>query len=158
MRDKRPVDELSIEELERILAIRKRDARQASLRGYEGSGRRVAPNIAPGDNAPVATPAVPVEIQPAPQPIIAPSVPAAAPDAYYEDEPRFEDELSARRQAARTPGVPTRSVVWNRALMLVEIAAVFGLVVLFVGLFQSLQSVTQVSADMQSQYQATTNT
>src|SRR5258708_23397743 len=157
MRDKRPVDELSIEELERILAIRKRDARQARLRGYEGSGRRVAPNIAPGDNTPVAAPAAPTESQPTAQPVIAPPVPAAAPDTYYEDEPRFEDELSARRQAARTPGVSKRGVVWNRALMLVAIAAAFGLVVLFVGLFQSLQSVTQVSADMQSQYQATAN-
>ncbi len=159
MRDKRPVDELSIEELERILAIRKREARQARLRGYEGSGRRVAPNIAPGDDLPpsVAAPAALAETQLAPQTVIAPLAPAAAPDTYYEDEPRFEDELSARRQAARTPGVSTRGVVWNRALMLVEIAAVFGLIMLFVGLFQSLQSVTQVSADMQSQYQATAN-
>jgi sortase A len=31
MRDKRPVDELSIEELERILAIRKREQRQQRL-------------------------------------------------------------------------------------------------------------------------------
>ena len=35
MRDKRPVDELSIEELERILAIRKREARLARLRRHE---------------------------------------------------------------------------------------------------------------------------
>ena len=33
MRDKRPVDELSIEELERVLAIRKREARLARLQG-----------------------------------------------------------------------------------------------------------------------------
>jgi hypothetical protein len=41
MRDKRPVDELSIEELERILAIRKREARLARLQTYDGKGRRV---------------------------------------------------------------------------------------------------------------------
>jgi hypothetical protein len=41
MRDKRPVDELSIEELERILRIRKREARLGRLRNYEG--RQVSP-------------------------------------------------------------------------------------------------------------------
>src|SRR5438046_2216330 len=102
MRDKRPVDELSIEELERILAIRKREARLARLRGYEGSGRRVAPNIAPGDNAPaiISAPAAPAESpssSPLPRPVVAPPVPAVAPDAYYENEPRFEDELNVQR-------------------------------------------------------------
>jgi hypothetical protein len=55
MRDKRPVDELSIEELERILAIRKREARMERLRHYEGNGRVVAPDapIARNPKAPV---------------------------------------------------------------------------------------------------------
>jgi sortase A len=39
MRDKRPVDELSIEELERILAVRKRESRLARARRYGEQGR-----------------------------------------------------------------------------------------------------------------------
>jgi sortase A len=42
MRDRRSVDDLSIEELERILAIKKRQAREDRMRRYEQSGRRVS--------------------------------------------------------------------------------------------------------------------
>jgi sortase A len=42
MRDRRSVDDLSIEELERILAIKKRQAREERMRRYERSGRRVS--------------------------------------------------------------------------------------------------------------------
>ena len=41
MRDRRSVDDLSIEELERILAIKKRQAREGRMRRYTQSGRRV---------------------------------------------------------------------------------------------------------------------
>ena len=41
MRDKRPVDELSIEELERILAIKKREERQKRLSRMQREGRMV---------------------------------------------------------------------------------------------------------------------
>lgn len=41
MRDRRSVDDLSIEELERILAIKKRQAREERMRRYERSGRRL---------------------------------------------------------------------------------------------------------------------
>lgn len=47
MRDKRPVDELSIDELERILAIRKREARLARLHEYGQQGR-----VLPVEHAP----------------------------------------------------------------------------------------------------------
>jgi hypothetical protein len=39
MRDKRPVDELSIEELERVLAIRRREDRQKQLQRMQRNGR-----------------------------------------------------------------------------------------------------------------------
>jgi sortase A len=42
MRDRRSIDDLSIEELERILAIRKRQAREERMRQYERSGRRLS--------------------------------------------------------------------------------------------------------------------
>ncbi len=39
MKDRRPVDELSVEELEQILAIKKREEREARLRKYRATGR-----------------------------------------------------------------------------------------------------------------------
>jgi len=45
MRDKRPVDELSIEELERILAIRKRELRLERAERYAGRRVQVPPAI-----------------------------------------------------------------------------------------------------------------
>ena len=41
MKDRRTVDELSVEELEHILAIKKRQAREATLRRLKGEGRLV---------------------------------------------------------------------------------------------------------------------
>jgi sortase A len=152
MRDKRPVDELSIEELERILAIRKREARLARLRRYEG--RRI--------NAPAVDATLeesePPEIAPQPpKPARLQKQPPAAP--VYEDDdstPRFEDELDARRSGQLRQGNPDWAKVWwNRLLLVVEIAAALGLVYLAYSLFQSLQEVTQVSANIQAQYQAT---
>ncbi|MFW5749121.1 MAG: hypothetical protein ACOCYT_05855, partial [Chloroflexota bacterium] len=46
MRDKRPVDELSVEELERILIIKKREARRAQIERIKRSGRMVEPGPA----------------------------------------------------------------------------------------------------------------
>ncbi|MDX2138254.1 MAG: sortase [Chloroflexota bacterium] len=55
MRDKRPVDELSIEELERILAIRKREARMQQMERMKRDGRVVVdtrkPKVAPETSA-----------------------------------------------------------------------------------------------------------
>jgi sortase A len=53
MRDRRSVDDLSIEELERILAIKKRQARRERIRRYERSGRRVDVPVALDDTDPV---------------------------------------------------------------------------------------------------------
>jgi sortase A len=168
MRDKRPVDELPIEELERILAIRKREARLARVRRYEG--RRVATGIEIED------------IDEAPEPVDdavddsadqksgeAAAVTTAAPSSvavpkdYYDGEPQFEDELDSwqrpepRRSSKRSTQGKPAAIIWNRALLVVEVAAVLGLIFLFVSLFQSLQSITETSASIQAQYQATAN-
>jgi len=76
MRDKRPVDELSIEELEKILAIRKREEREKRLDRMKRAGRVVgsetstAAAAAPGVQIPqipgVTIPAVPDMVAPAP--------------------------------------------------------------------------------------------
>ncbi|MEO0598854.1 MAG: hypothetical protein AAF126_22280, partial [Chloroflexota bacterium] len=54
MPDRRPVDELSIEELERVLSLKKREARQKNLRRMRTTGRVIdtSPQSAPQPVAP----------------------------------------------------------------------------------------------------------
>src|SRR5258708_25930537 len=97
MRDKRPVDELSIQELERILAIRKREARLSQLRRYEDAGRVVARDQKPLVNLPVEQAVPPPEQkQVVPEPQAAIDDEPALPDEYYETDPLFEEEDQAR--------------------------------------------------------------
>lgn len=128
MRDKRPVDELSIEELERILAVRKREARQERLRRYENQGRRL--------------PDITVAVEPTPPPQqheAAEHIPPVEPPITYDitDEvPRFEDdleeeiELVGRKQPGSNghqPGPRSRKK-FDRLLLGVEVLAVIGIV------------------------------
>ncbi|MCC7451402.1 MAG: sortase [Anaerolineae bacterium] len=162
MRDKRPVDELSIEELERILAIRKREARLARLRRYDGDGRRMAVPMVEEQPEPPTTNAGEPEAEAAPSPAVATPPadkpakprPAELPKAYYEDAPRFEDELDTR---PRREGKPKSQAAtwWNRLLLLVEVAAALGLIWLVVGLFQSLQVVNTTAETINREYQLT---
>ncbi|MCL4253775.1 MAG: hypothetical protein KJ043_08350, partial [Anaerolineae bacterium] len=46
-RDKRPVDELSIEELERVLTIRKREMREKQMARMKKTGRVLSTDVAP---------------------------------------------------------------------------------------------------------------
>ncbi len=150
MRDKRPVDELSIEELERILAVRKREARLARLRRYEG--RRLA---TPGGEEAVLDEAEPEPDTEAPAATEPPV--QAEPDIYDDGTPRFEDELDELRRGGPRKGQNRAAIWWNRLLLLVEVSAALGLVFLFVTLFESLQEISQTSANIQAQYQATAN-
>lgn len=169
MRDKRPVDELSIEELERILAIRKREQRQRQLRRLEQQGRRVRlPN-------PVAVPAQPVAPSPlapdddSPQeevtPILAHESPAASPvtvteaAAPLDGAPRFEDDLLSAQPVEKNRGdlaerSPFMRMVWNRTLLVVEILAVVGVVVIGVQMLQALQTLQDETAAIQADAQA----
>jgi sortase A len=162
MRDKRPVDELSIEELERILAIKKREARMARLRTHEGSARRLPapPPIEPVER--VAPEQAPVPTETRPTPPTPPPSPAVPVVAFEDDLPSFEDELDAQRARRLRPASPPptnprkrAALWWNRALTVVEIAAVMGLVALLVNLFQSFQSVQQKTASLQAELEAT---
>jgi sortase A len=164
MRDKRPVDELSIAELERILAIRKREARQAQFgrdqRRSIDERRIVTPHVQPlepaetsvetavgtADAEPIEAPQFEDELQatasPPPEPVV------------EEIEPRFEEDFAPRKKK-RVPPNPARAKLWNRTLLGVEIAAVLGLVLLFVALFASLQNLTRASNEIQVQAQQT---
>src|SRR6185436_10246280 len=137
MRDKRPVDELSIEELEKILAIRKREEREKRLDRMKRSGRVVgaeAATVATSPSAPI--PQIPGVTIPA-VPDVVMSATAASPvmsepmstRVGYSAAPQFEDE---HHSPARTED---RSRFWknfvNQSMFLVEALAVVGL--LFLG-------------------------
>lgn len=138
MRDKRSVNDLTIEELERILAIRKREARQERLRRFQTQGRRLA------DIPEVEEPSVP-GIEPQQHEAAHNLSPIEPPVTYdiTDDVPRFEDDLEpkpARRvQAVRQPASMTgpqptrRHAAWDKLLLLVEIAGVVGILAVLVG-------------------------
>jgi len=125
MPDRRNVDDLSIEELEHILAIKKRQAREATLRRLQGEGRIVDGELA-----------APREMlrRPAASAGEAPSEPIGARYRTLEIESRPE----SRSRRAR----PWRT--WrDRFLFLVEVGALIGLVLVIVGVEQTRQELNR---------------
>ncbi len=139
MRDKRSVDELSIEELERILAIRRRQDRQKKLERMKRSGRMVETPTNGGKQHPpvgaILAAEGPRTLQ-KPQPVTPQGLP------HFEDAPD-----------ALPPNDPDRDRFWkrfvNQALLLVEIAAVVGLVYLGYMMFQSIGTLERETASAQ---------
>jgi sortase A len=189
MRDRRPVDELSIEELERILAIRKREERQKRVNQLRSRGRVLdVPAAAP---QPVRTPVQvdePPARMPAPSPDPAqeeepalfpapslepmlmhamdggvpsplpkaapvPEAPAAARSqrtAPLDFDPSFEDELARSTEDDYPPEkIKRKGGIVNRLLLLVEIAAVAGLVFIGVNLLLTITKLETESAAAQ---------
>ena len=109
MPDRRTVDELSIEELETILAIRKRAAREARLKRLRAEGRVLN---------------VPESDAPAP-PITPPLESIAASPSYYHVSEVPEDD-KPRRRIHLFPGRRTIKTWRDRFLLLIEIGAVAG--------------------------------
>jgi len=145
MRDKRPVDELSIEELERILAVKKRAERQSKLKRMERSGRIVS------NGQSDAKLAVPPEGRPVGQPAPIASAPSAEKPipVVREAHPRFEDDaldefVEERREQSRF----WKSFV-NQSLLLVEVLAVVGLVVLGYNMLSAIGRLEQETASAQ---------
>lgn len=146
MRDKRPVDELSIEELERILAIKKREARQSQLQRMKRSGRIVAPEQK--QPAPVQAP-VPLVAPPntdVPAKSTPDDLPAELTIPETDAAPRFEDDPDAVVYDVEDSAAQDRA--WKRfvnfTLLLVEVAAVVGLV--FIS-FNLLNAITTLEAE-----------
>lgn len=152
-RDKRPVDELSIEELERVLAIRKREEREKKLRRMERAGRIVAPE-------PVVEAPPPVESKPdaLPPALVALTQPARAPQPVSQPRqsqavattrtPEFEDE-------SHSPGSREKSRFWrsfmNQTLLLVEGVAVVGLLFLGYQMLTATNRLQQETASVQAE-------
>jgi sortase A len=152
MRDKRPVDELSIEELEQVLAMRKREERQKRMKKLHREGRVVV-EPAPAPPSEPVRPADPFVPPPAPA-----SLPEVAPSPTVTSQPRkpvapssaglrFEDDLDDMDYAMPSEeGERAWKRFVNGALLLVEVAAVVGLVVLGVNLFSAIGKLEQETA------------
>jgi sortase A len=128
MPDRRSVDELSIEELEEILAIRKREARLARLQRLHEDGR-VVDVPAPREPARLAGPDRDTR---------------STPRSYY-----HVNELEAEQARRRLSFRPRRSTVktWrDRLLLLVEIGAVASLIFVVLSLEQARLETNQVVA------------
>lgn len=143
MRDKRPVDELSIAELERILAIRRREERQKRLQRFKSDGRvvevdRAIPTPIPKPAVP-ETPAIPAAMLVLDQDAVSFSV--------MSQTPSFEEDRELQPP-------PTDRRVWktftNRALLLVEVIAVGALVWLGVNLMVTANNLQRESAAAQA--------
>jgi len=134
MKDRRPVDELTIEELEEILRIRKREARLARLRqlGRQAEGGTLDP----------LAPAL-VEPQPPPLPTDYRRFQDAGATAQYRahalDEPVAQVEEKPRR--------PPRRIRWDwlrdKSLLVVELTILVGLVLVLLSSLATLQEINE---------------
>ena len=164
MRDKRSVDELSIEELERILAVKKREARQKQMERMKRSGRVVSAAQATDRETQIKKPvqssdnptnmidtlvedagiaeAAPVKTEPGPPSIKSTSVPR------FEDDP---GEVAYPVEKRNSENDETWRNFVNILLLFVEAAAVVGLVVISINLLvasQKLESETRSSQEI----------
>jgi sortase A len=133
MPDRRTVDDLSIEELETILAIRKRAAREARLKRLRAEGRVL--NVAESD---------------APAPPITPPLEsiAASPSYYHVSEVPEDDK--PRRRIHLFPGRRTIKTWRDRFLLLIEIGAVAGLIFVVVAMNEARIETSQAVAEVQA--------
>ena len=141
MADKRNVDDLTVEELERVLAIKKRDSRQEQMRRMKRTGRVIKPEQA------VPPPIEPIQVSPAVGDHQLPSETVNIPATSVEKrkvKPEFEDDIGdikahKSRNASKTNN---ENAIWRKfidfSLLLVEIAAVLGLI--FIG-FEMLNGI-----------------
>jgi len=124
MKDRRPVDELSIEELEEILRLKKREARLERLRLRQGE-----PPAAPAESStpPASSPAVP---------------------------PSSGRYSSVIVEAKSRSSPPRRGIRWrwiaDRLLLLVEMLALLGLVVVVGQLLFTLRTLNAESQQQQA--------
>lgn len=156
MRDKRPVDELTVEELERILAIKKREERQQKLQRMQRSGRIVpseAEKVVP-ISAPSAAPEIDLSAltaKPAAQPVAAQPQPKLAPiPVVREVSPHFEDESDGYKKVQKADASRFWRSFVNQSLLLVEVGAVVGLVFLGYQMLTSINTLQKETASAQA--------
>ena len=172
MRDKRPIDELSTEELERILSIRRREERMERFQRQQENGRVVAVPL-PEESKALATTDSSTAIEPKQHEAASGVQSPDYPETYdiTEDMPHFEGDddfevvkfvqpsrkpVAIKRQrgdngSASQPIVPRRI---NKLLLTVEIAAVVGLVVILFLAFSGLVDIQANTSETQRELEA----
>jgi sortase A len=153
MRDKRSVDDLSIEELERVLAIKKREARQKQMARMKRSGRVVATEqkVAPPRQTPTQPPIQPGEVPGQPAALQQKQAQRTSPPPIISSgNPHFEDDVdwTSSQDASQDNDAWKRFV--DVGLMLVEVAAVIGLLfigVTLIGAIGDLEGETRASQE-----------
>jgi len=138
MKDRRAVDELSIEELEEILRIRKREARLERLRQLgKGAGEGGFDPLAPK----------PVELQPLPLPVGHRRFEGTGATAQY--RPQTVDESVAGEEPSRQ----TRRIRWDwlrdKSLLVVELAVLAALILVLVSSLATLREINEASGQAQ---------
>lgn len=138
MKDRRTVDELSIEELEEVLRIRKREARLERLRhlGKEAEASGFDP-LAPR----------PVEPQPPPLPTDYRRFQDAGATAQYRahalDEPSAEEKPRRQRRRIRWDWLRDKS------LLVIELAVLAGLILVLLSSLNTLREINEASGQAQ---------
>lgn len=156
MRDKRPVDELSVEELERILAIKKREERMLRMERMQRSGRVVvSPNDAPDDApAPMEMPIPSAEAalpQPAYDPVAAALASLTQPvvaqnSAPAEAAPRFDEVPDGARTTRRKASRKAQRRVFDRILLGIEVLAVVLIAMIGINLLTTIGKLDEETA------------
>lgn len=146
MSDKRNINELSIEELERILAIKKREERQTRLKRMKVSGRVIETGDKPPVQPPPLTP-VQENKQALPEHML-----EISPDKVQKRKvvPQFEDAIDMRDFKQKSNAGRIWRMFVDRSLLIVEVAAVVGLIVLGVALFNGLDLLEKETAAAQA--------
>jgi sortase A len=157
MRDKRSVDELSLDDLERVLAIKRREARQQRLQKMERGGRLVdqpMPEQVYAEPSPPPSNSVRITV-PALEAISAAVAAAESPQSFAtvpDTSPHFED---GDEQPIQVYAVPSKANQrWkrfvDRLLLAVEVAAVVGIVVIGYSLFSAIRDLERETASAQA--------
>lgn len=153
MADKRSVDDLSIDELERVLAIKKRNARQEQLRRMKRSGRVIETEKQathpPMDSLNIDY--VPPTDNQLPSETV--NIPATSVEKR-KVRPEFEDDIGASRaRKSKTRKEPSDNTFTRKfidiSLVLVEVAAVIGLIFIGVEMLNGIGILQQETAEAQ---------
>ncbi len=165
MRFKRPAEELTIQELEQLLAIRRREARQKRLQQFDSRGRRLLTTIQPPlEQWPELPQSLPQPQQHEAAQEVTPVEPPTTYDITHE-VPRFEDELERemrQRRARHTKSLPAQHrfaqtnasahqsqphVLLDRLLLGIEIVGVASIMaVLVLGIYLVINENSKIEA------------
>ncbi|MEM6284316.1 MAG: class D sortase [Chloroflexota bacterium] len=163
MRDKRRVEDLSIEELEQVLALRRREERMKRVERMKRNGR-VIETAAPPKAVPApAQPSAPQPAERKPAPAKKPRPRITSTGVQFVDEDGTMHPVRAQRKPRTQPraqapadGHAKKAAkrVTNSILLLVEVAAVIGLVYLGFELITGIRVLEDQTAEAQQEIEA----